>query len=187
MPAREVHAAERLPDAGVQAAVHAVQRRAEPARFHRVRQLGRVLGLAEGHVVTQRPLEAGKVLKHRRHLPPPRVHVQVAQVGLLARAANQNPAFRGVVKAQQQLDQRGLPRPVFPHDGDGLSLGNGEREVLDDRRLAAVAERHVLQGQRQLTRQRAGVGGQRDAGGGVEKAVKLGEPVEVLGAGAQVF
>ena len=50
-----------------------------------------------------------------------------------------------LVEAHHQVDQRGLAGPGGPDDRDGLPRLGDEGELLDERGLRVVGERHVLE------------------------------------------
>ena len=54
----------------------------------------------------------------------------------LHRGANLHGTRIGREPARQQVDQRGLPRPVRPDDTDPVAAGDADREIAHDRPLA---------------------------------------------------
>ncbi len=162
-----------LPDLGVEAVGEGGEALGEPQAGHGRLDLG-VGGLeaADPDVVANGSREQEPLLGHDHDAAPQRGRGGVAQV----HPAEAHGARRRVVEPGHQLGQRRLARPGGPHQGQALTLGQGQGHVPQHLGLVlAVGEAHALDGEIAPVGQvdRTGALGHVDAG--VEQAEQLGQ------------
>ena len=107
----------------------AAARRLERRAYHLVRRT------CWRDVVAQRQLEADEILEHGGESRPPGCEIELAEID----AVDLDGAGLRVVKPAQELGQRGLAGAVLADDGERGSGGNGEIEMIEDRRAARAA------------------------------------------------
>ena len=121
LPARDVHsAAELLAQLGVEPVRQRRDDRLSVSTDQRGLDgvlLGHALDLPDADHLTRRQLVLHEVLEASRDPLPPRVRLDLTQVG----AVDQDAAGRRIVESCQELDERGLPGTVLAHQRDGGS------------------------------------------------------------------
>src|SRR5690606_26791771 len=87
-------------------------------------------------------VEEVDVLAHEGEAGPPRGAVELGE----GAAVHRDRALGGVVEPEEEVDERGLPRPRRTHDGRGLARGDEEVDAVEGRRTpGVVAERDALE------------------------------------------
>ena len=100
------------------------------------------IGLAEAQVVLDRAVEEVRVLVHHRDAAVDVLGAKPAQIV----PADAHHAFAGIVEAQQQPHDGGLPGPALPHEPHPLPGADAEREPpVRGPPSAGVGEGHVLE------------------------------------------
>ncbi len=102
---------------------------------------GHLAGRAVGDVLRDGPAEQPGVLQHHAD----RRAQLVARHGRHVHAVQRDPPAGDLVEPHQQVDQRGLARAGRADDGHRVPRLHGQRQVLDQRLVLVVAERHVLE------------------------------------------
>ncbi len=113
------------------------------------------LQVAHPHRLAEDELEADEVLEAGRHVAPPLVDVDPAQVDVL----DGDPALGGRVAAEEQLHQRGLAGTVLAHDGHDRTWSQPQVDV--DQHVgvrARLAKAHPLEAMPRQTRSGAAAG-----------------------------
>ena len=96
---------------------------------------------AIGDVLGDRAVKEPRVLQHHTKVPPELAAVHLARVHTIERDA---PAV-DLVKAHEQVDERGLARARGAHDGDLLPRLGRKRNVAHERLVGRIAKAHVLE------------------------------------------
>jgi hypothetical protein len=103
--------------------------------FHRSVEVAVVNVVADG-VVEQRC-----ILRHNTNRASQAVERDVANV----LPVDKDAAFLGVVKAEEEAEDRGLAAAAGADDGDFFAGGDGQVKILDDGSVRTVAEGYILE------------------------------------------
>ena len=117
--------------------------------------VARCLGAAVGDILGNRSVEQPGVLQHHAKLLAQLATIHAARIY----AVERNAAAVDLVKAHEQVDERGLARTRGSHHGDLLARLGGKRHVAHERLFGCVAKAHMLKGDAALhaTRQPGGL------------------------------